>query len=148
MPSNQRMIISQLNPIRLLWLVLVGGFGDGACMYAAVAQQPTAVAANPDDNGRRPVLVELFTSEGCSSCPPADALLARLDADQFVDGARAIVLSEHVTYWDQQGWRDPYSLDVVTYRQQDYADHFGLSSLLRPRCGGRHSQFLGTNEAV
>jgi hypothetical protein len=146
MPSNQRMRISQFNPIRLLWLVLLAVSVTGP-HDAAVSQQPTAVAANPDDAGRRPVLVELFTSEGCSSCPPADALLARLDANQFVDGARAIVLSEHVTYWDEQGWRDPYSLDIVTYRQQDYADHFGLSSTSTPQMMvDGTAQLLGTNE--
>lgn len=139
------MRLLQLNPSRLIWPVLLAALVTGL-QANAVSQQPTAVATSPDA-GRRPVLVELFTSEGCSSCPPADALLARLDADQFVDGARAIVLSEHVTYWDQQGWRDPYSLDIVTYRQQDYADHFGLSSPSTPEVVvDGTAQFLGTNE--
>ncbi len=96
---------------------------------AANGQSPSSQPAPQHPN---PVLVELFTSEGCSDCPPADTLLERLDAQQPISGAQIVVLSEHVTYWNHQGWMDPFSLVDIDQRQQAYVQQFSLPSPATP----------------
>jgi len=104
-----------------------------------------ALASGPAQAGGPLTVVELYTSQGCSSCPPADRFLAELAARDDV-----VALSEHITYWDYLGWKDTFGSQTATQRQRDYGREFGRSSVYTPQMviGGREHVVGSDNAAL
>ena len=127
--------------------------------FASAVSRPGAVdrvrAGRPDDGLSVMVMAELFTSEGCSSCPPADDVLTRFINNQPVPGVIVVGLGEHVDYWDRLGWRDPFSSASLTSRQSQYgANVFRTGSIYTPqmvvdgRFEGVGSEFGAIRKAI
>lgn len=117
-----------------------------AVLPAATLMGPSAA----DTKAPQPpatVVIELFTSQGCSSCPPADRLLTRLAAETQVEGAKIIPLAFHVDYWNHIGWQDPFSSEEWSRRQRAYATALGLETIYTPQLflNGRR-QIVGADE--
>lgn len=103
------------------------------CAVIAVSLRASAsTSASADTTRRGPVLIELFTSQGCSSCPPADRLLSRLGQDPEL-GDAVIPLAFHVDYWNRLGWKDPFSAPAWSERQRDYASRIPGESVYTPQ---------------
>lgn len=123
----------------------------GLSLFALVAATSVTTAQLRTSSdvvpGQTIVLAELFTSEGCSSCPPADRLLETLLTQQPASGVYVVPLSEHVTYWDHQGWKDPFSAEQFTDRQKVYGFRFNIDSIYTPQLviDGTH-EFVGSDE--
>jgi hypothetical protein len=115
-------------------LFYAASIGAAALLILSTFGRSTGAAA-PREPGSAPrvVVVELFTSEGCSSCPPADALLKKLSEQPFSPDVRIVALEEHVDYWNQLGWKDPYSAAQFSQRQSDYSQVFGTDGVYTPQ---------------
>lgn len=108
--------------------VLLGAFVSVAALLGVSLMPQPSPAAPMAGAVRAPVVVELFTSQGCSSCPPADALLGELAKRDDV-----LPLAFHIDYWDRLGWKDPFSLPAATARQRAYAKSLGKSNVYTPQ---------------
>ncbi len=127
--------------LRSMFAVSLSLFSIGPPLTAA--HQPESPAANKSPSV---AIVELFTSEGCSSCPPADALLQQIHLKQVTSGQTIVGISEHVTYWNSLGWKDPYSSPLYTDRQSTYASRLSSEGSYTPQMvlNGR-DQFVGSD---
>jgi len=92
-----------------------------------------SAAGSVPDQSRPAAVLELFTSEGCSSCPPADETLAQLTREAEASGRRVITLELHVDYWNYLGWVDPFSNEQYSWRQESYAHHFAATGVYTPQ---------------
>ena len=135
------MLLNRYRPvlIRSLTIAMLA-----AALSPTLLSQANAAAATSASSPA--VLVELFTSEGCSDCPPADELLRQVNERKTPNGQLIIGISEHVSYWNGLGWKDPFSAELYTSRQNDYGTHFGLDSVYTPQMvvNGRE-QFVGSD---
>src|SRR5580658_5508090 len=102
-------------------------------LRALAAVAVLALCFTLSSSAQNPVVVELFTSEGCSSCPPADAILLDLSRENAQSGRNLILLGEHVDYWNYIGWTDRFSSAQFSQRQNDYARTLHLESVYTPQ---------------
>lgn len=130
-----------LAALLLLGLALLSG--------GVLVRRGSARANSSPQSERVPVIVELFTSEGCSSCPPAEALLKKLEQQQPLASSEVIALEEHVDYWNNLGWADPFSSSEFTSRQQQYSVTLGTQGSYTPQMivDGR-AEFVGSRSSL
>jgi hypothetical protein len=126
--------------LRRVFVISLSLFSIHPLLTAAQSTGPAADKSSPV------AIVELFTSEGCSSCPPADALLRQIHLRHAPSGQLIVGISEHVTYWNNLGWKDPYSSPLFTDRQSTYASRLSPEGSYTPQMvvNGR-DQFVGSD---
>lgn len=116
----------------------------GLCIMG-LADEKASVGSATGAANRAAVVVELFTSEGCSSCPPADQTLAWLASRQPINNVQIIPMSEHVDYWNQQGWTDPFSSAAFSARQREYSDSLRSEAYTPQMVVDGKAQFVGSD---
>ena len=132
-------------------VMISGLFGCASLKSETATAQTRATKPNqptkPIATQTKPaVLVELFTSEGCSSCPPADRVLSQLEKQQPNGATEIITLALHVDYWNYLGWKDEFSQKQFSERQNGYAERFKLDSIYTPQMiVDGQTQFVGSN---
>jgi hypothetical protein len=128
------------------WCLILVLAAVSAAAASVPQTSPQAIQGPIPRMVRVPVVVELFTSEGCSGCAPADEFLLGLERTQPIPGVEVIALEEHVDYWNGYGWRDPFSSRVMSNRLTDYNRLFNLDNISTPQLViGGQAQVLGSD---
>lgn len=128
--------------------VMIASIGAPLSSPASASSKPSGNASGATKEVATPVIIELFTSEGCSSCPAADEVMARLAKTQPVPGAEIVPLGEHVDYWNRLGWTDPFSSAEFSRRQREYSSAFASDEVYTPQMiVDGETEFVGSNIA-
>lgn len=126
--------------------IAIAGLGLAALVTQAFSITKSKKAPKVEVRGKGFAVVELFTSEGCSSCPPADALVARVQKES--NGKPVYILAFHVDYWNRLGWKDVFSSAEYSRRQNQYARWLNLSSVYTPQAiVNGQTEFVGSEES-
>ncbi len=119
--------------MRPVYIAIAGSLLTVAVLGSVAAKRRPMPPGSGQTGARQFVIAELFTSEGCSSCPPAEALLKHLSEEEPLEGIEIIALEEHVDYWNQLGWTDPFSSRQFSERQEQYASTLHNDGVYTPQ---------------